>query len=291
MKELAMYAVMGVTGKVGGAVARALAETGAPVRAIVRDAAKGKAWAAQSDVALADVHDKSALAAAFAGCEGVFVMLPPTFDPAPGFPEAAAMIASLREALLLAAPGRIVALSTIGAQAAEPNLLNQLGMLERALADLPTPVTFLRAAWFIENAASDVASARDEGVIHSYLQPLDRAVPMISSEDVGRTAAALLQAPWAGHRVVELEAAERVSPLDLVQAFAEALGRPVRAEVVPRNEWEAIFRAEGMRNPTPRMQMLDGFNAGWIDFLDRGAGARKGAISLKQTVAALVRQA
>ncbi len=46
-----------------------------------------------------------------------------------------------------------------------------------------------------------------------------------------------------------------------------------------------------MRNPEPRMQMLDGFNAGWIDFPDQGAGARKGAISLRQAVAALVRQA
>jgi uncharacterized protein YbjT (DUF2867 family) len=285
-----MYAVMGVTGKVGGAAARGLLEAGASIRAIVRDAAKGEAWSGQADVALADIHDTAALAAAYAGCEGVFVMLPPTFDPSPGFPEAAAMIASLKAALLQAAPGRIVVLSTIGAEATQPNLLNQLGMLEQALADLPTPVTFLRAAWFIENAAWDVAPARDAGVIRSYLQPLDRPVPMISSEDVGRTAAALLQAPWVGHRVVELEAAERVSPLDLAQAFADALGRPVRAEAVPRSEWETIFRAEGMRNPTPRMQMVDGFNAGWIDFPDRGAGARKGAISLKQAVAALVRQ-
>jgi len=285
-----MYAVMGVTGKVGGAVARGLLEAGAPVRAIVRDRAKGEAWSARAEVALADIEDTAALAAAFAGCDGAFVMLPPMFDPMPEFPEAAAMISRLKAALIEAAPGRIVVLSTIGAEATQPNLLNQLGMFERALADLPMPVTFLRAAWFIENAAWDVASARDEGVIRSYLQPLDRAVPMISSEDVGRTAAALLQAPWVGHRVVELEAAERVSPFDLARAFAEALGRPVRAEAVPRGEWEAIFRAEGMRNPLPRIQMLDGFNAGWIDSPDRGAGARKGAISLKRAVAALVRQ-
>jgi len=286
-----MYAVMGVTGKVGGAVARGLLEAGAPVRAIVRDATKGEAWSARADVALADIHDTPALAAAFAGCEGVFVMLPPTFDPSPGFPEAATMISSVRDALLQSAPSRIVALSTIGAEATQANLLNQLGRLEQALADLPTPVTFLRAAWFIENAAWDVASARDQGVIRSYLQPLDRAIPMISSEDVGRTAASLLRTPWTDHRVVELEAADRVTAHDLAQAFAQALGRPVRAEPAPRSDWEATFRAEGMRNPEPRMQMLDGFNAGWIDFPDHGASARKGAISLQEAIAALVRQA
>ena len=40
-----MYAITGVTGHVGGATARALLAAGAPVRAVVRDAEKGSAWA------------------------------------------------------------------------------------------------------------------------------------------------------------------------------------------------------------------------------------------------------
>jgi hypothetical protein len=43
-----------------------------------------------------------------------------------------------------------------------------------------------------------------------------------------------------------------------------------------------------MKNPTPRMQMIDGFNEGWIDFPDRGAHARKGAISIDQAIATLI---
>jgi NAD(P)H dehydrogenase (quinone) len=43
----------------------------------------------------------------------------------------------------------------------QPNLLNQLGLVEKALGALPTPVCFLRAAWFMENVAWDVAPARD----------------------------------------------------------------------------------------------------------------------------------
>jgi uncharacterized protein YbjT (DUF2867 family) len=111
---------------------------------------------------------------------------------------------------------------------------------------------------------------------------------MVSAADVGRVAADLLQERWRGKRVVELEAAQRVSPNDLAAAFAEALGHPVRAEVVPRDRWESIFRAQGMKNPTPRMQMLDGFNAGWIDFPNGGAHARKGSISLNQAISALI---
>jgi NAD(P)H dehydrogenase (quinone) len=285
-----MFAITGITGKVGAAVARSLLSDDQSVRAILRDRSKGAAWAQLGcDIAVADISDTAALAAAFEGTEGVFVVLPPVFDPAPGFPEAARFIDSLRAALARAKPAKVVALSTVGADARQPNLLNVLGRMEEALGSLPMPVTFLRAAWFMENAAWDIPSAK-KGLIQSYLQPLDRPVPMVSTDDVGRAAAELLKERWEGKRVVELEGAQRVSPNALAAAFAKVLGTPVRAEVVPRDRWESIFRTQGMKNPTPRMQMIEGFNAGWIDFPDRGAHARKGAISVDQAIATLIQR-
>ena len=198
------------------------------------------------------------------------------------------MIATLRAALRMSPPRRVVALSTIGADAGRTNLLSQLGLLEQELATLDTPITLLRPAWFMENAALDVGSARERGTIQSYLQPLDRAVPMIATADVGRTIADLVQETWDGVRVVELEAAQRVSPDAIAAAFGKALGKPVKAEIVPRGEWDATFRAQGMKNPLPRIQMLDGFNQGWIEFADRGAGARKGQLGIDEVIAALV---
>jgi uncharacterized protein YbjT (DUF2867 family) len=285
-----MYAVTGITGKVGAAVARSLLSADQLVRAVVRDRGKGAAWANLGcDVALADLLDAGALTKAFEGMEGVFAMLPPVFDPTPGFPEARGYIAAMYAALAEAKPKKVVALSTIGADAPQPNLLNALGLMEDALKALPMPVVFLRAAWFMENAALDIAPAK-EGIIQSYLQPLDRSIPMIATDDVGRTAAALLQEEWEGRRVVELEGAQRVSPTALAAAFAKALAQPVRAEAVPRDRWESIFRAQGMKNPTPRMQMIDGFNAGWIDFPNRGANARKGSIGIDQAIATLIQR-
>jgi NAD(P)H dehydrogenase (quinone) len=285
-----MYAVTGITGKVGAAVARSLLSAGQLVRAVVRDRGKGAAWTNLGcDIAVADFMDAEALTKAFAGTEGVFAMLPPVFDPAPGFPEAREFIASMYTALAAAKPKKVVALSSIGADALSPNLLNVLQLLEDALKTLPTPVAFLRPAWFMENAAWDIASARD-GSIQSYLQPLDRLIPMIATDDVGRTAAALLQEHWEARRVIELEGTQRVSPNALADAFAKALAQPVRAEAVPRDRWEPIFRAQGMKNPTPRMQMLDGFNAGWIDFPNRGANARKGCIGIDQAIAAMIQR-
>lgn len=84
-----MYAITGITGKVGGALARTLLANGKAVRAIVRDQAKGTSWAALGcDVALAEMEDGKALSAAFAGTEAVFILPPSEFDPEPGYPEA-----------------------------------------------------------------------------------------------------------------------------------------------------------------------------------------------------------
>ena len=63
-----MYAITGITGKVGGALADALLNAGLPVRAVVRDAAKGEVWKARGcEVAIAEMEDSEALAEAFAG--------------------------------------------------------------------------------------------------------------------------------------------------------------------------------------------------------------------------------
>ena len=286
-----MYAIMGVTGQIGGVVARTLLAARQPVRAVVRDAGKGQAWADRGcKVALATIEDAVSLAAAFQGTEGVFVLVPPNFDPRPEFPEAQAIGVALRSALEAARPDRVVYLSTIGAQASQSNLLSQHTIIERALGGLSGSTTFLRPAWFMENCRWDVAPAREQGVIPSFLQPLDKPVPMVATADVGRVAAALLQEPWSGHRVVELEGPQRVAPNEIAAAFTRLLGKSVRMEAVSRESWEALFRSQGMKNPLPRMQMLDGFNEGWIEFENGEAGSRKGSVNLDVVLRELIEE-
>ena len=185
---------------------------------------------------------------------------------------------------------RVVYLSTIGAQATQSNLLTQHTIIEQALRELPMPITFLRPAWFMENSSWDVAPARDSGVIPSFLQPLDKPVPMVATADIGRVAAELLQETWNGRRVVELEGPHRVTPNEIAATFADLLGRPVRMEAVPRETWEPLFKSQGMKNPTPRIRMLDGFNEGWIEFEGGEAGSRKGQVALETVLKELIDQ-
>ncbi|WP_394834557.1 NAD(P)H-binding protein [Pendulispora rubella] len=284
-----MYAITGITGKVGGNVARTLLAAGKPVRAIVRDAGKGEEWARLGcEVALATVEDSTALARALEGATAAFILPPPAFDPQPGFPEARALAQSFVRALTLAKPARALYLSTIGADAPHENLLSQHTLIEAALGGAALPLTILRPAWFLENAAWDVPTARDAGMVPSYLQPLDKPFPMVAIKDVGRVAAELLQETWTGQRIVELEGPTRVSPNDLARALGRALGKPVHATAVPPATWQDLFLAQGMKNPGPRVRMLEGFNEGWIEFRGGGKEALKGRIPVDAAIAALV---
>jgi len=287
-----MFVIMGITGKVGSAVANTLLDANQPVRAIVRHTDKGKDWAQRGcEIAIADSNDESSLKIAFKGAKGVFVMLPPTYSPSEDFRETKIMVNNLYKALDEARPERIVCLSTIGADATQPNLLNALQILEKGLSNLPIPIAFVRAAWFMENSAWDVDSAVKEGVIQSYLQPLDKPVPMVATADIGRVAAELLQQSlWKSIKIIEIEGPSRVTPYDIAKTFSKLLSKEVRVEAVARDKWESIFIAQGTTNPSPRIQMLNGFNEGWIEFQNGGASSIKGKVLLDTVIQQLLAQ-
>src|ERR1700726_3583358 len=100
-----MYAITGITGKVGGALARSLLAEELPVCAVIRDQAKAAEWKARGcDIALAEMDDSVGLASAFKGAEGVFILPPSEFDPEPDFPEAERVIKAISTALAIARP-------------------------------------------------------------------------------------------------------------------------------------------------------------------------------------------
>ena len=116
----------------------------------------------------------------------------------------------------------------------------------------------------------------------------DKPVPMVAAADVERVAAELIQTTWSGRSVVELDAPQRVTPAKIAATFADLLGRPVRIDGVPRGTWESLFQSQGIKNPTPRIQMLDGFNEVWIEFESGEAGSRKGKVELRTVLQRLI---
>jgi len=289
-----MYAIMGITGKVGGSTARALLKDGEKVRGIVRNRAKATEWeAAGVELAVAGMDDAAALESSFRGVEGVFVMIPPNFAPAAGYPETRAIVAALHKALAAARPAKAVCLSSVGAHRLSGlGLITQPHILEQEMSSLPISTAFLRAAWFMDNYQWDVSPARDEGAIEAFLNPPERAFPMVAADDIGCLAAKTLKQEWKGNRYLELEGPARYSPLDAAAAFSRLLKRQVAAKTVPRDQWAGLFEEQGMApdRTGPRMEMLDGFNSGWIDFEHAGAEHVRGSRTLEEVLQDLLRR-
>jgi NAD(P)H dehydrogenase (quinone) len=287
-----MYAIMGITGQVGGAVADQLIASGEKIRAVVRNSAKASTWAARGvQLTEADYDDAAALEQAFRGTSGVFAMIPPNFAPSPDLRESRKTIDALATALNRARPAKVVYLSSIGAQQSTGlGLITALHLLEESLDALPIPTAALRAGWFMENSVWDVAPARDQGKLFSYLQPLDHEFPLVATRDIGKIGADTLLQTWQGHRHLEVGGPRRYSPRDIAAAFSKALNKSVEPITVPRDEWVKKFVAQGTpEDRTPlRVQMLDAFNSGWIDFGIPGTEPTAGTTELDTVIQSLV---
>jgi uncharacterized protein YbjT (DUF2867 family) len=287
-----MYAIMGITGRVGGAIAENLLAQREQIRAIVRNAKKAALWKDRgAEIALADFDDPNALASAFEGADGVFLMLPPDFAPAPGFPETRKILASYHAALSKAVPKKAVYLSSIGAeQNSGLGLITSSHLLEQTLGDLPIAHGFLRPGWFMENHGWDVTTAQSEGKIFSNLYPLDRKFSLVATADIGKAGADVLRQDWTGTRHIEVAGPEQYSPNDIARALSGALGRTVEAVAVPREKWTEFFVGQGMPEgrTEPRAEMVDGFNSGWIHFGVPGTEHITGTTSLTAVIAKLV---
>jgi len=286
-----MYAVVGASGSTGGATARALLEGGAPVRVVVRDAAKGEAWRARgAEVALADLGDADALARAFAGVRAAYVLNPPAYAAPDLFAAAEALATSIATAVERARLPRLVVLSSMGAHLAQGS--GNIGtnrIFERVLGALDCAVVFLRPAYFMENWAWVAPVAAQAGVLPSFLLPTDRRIAMVSAADIGELAARALR-DEAQRGVIQLEGPGAYSADDAAAAFGAALGKPVAAVPVPEAQWETNLQNSGFspRTIAAWIEMFRGFNSGAIGFDARAEAPLRGRVGLEEAVRQLL---
>jgi uncharacterized protein YbjT (DUF2867 family) len=172
-EELAMahktYAITGATGHVGKVVVEKLKSQGHQVRRIAHSAG-------------IDVNEALALARAFEGVDGVFLLIPPAYK----VPDVRAwqndVGAKLADAVKTARVPRVVFLSNVNAEYQEgtgiilglhdrEKRLNGLGILE---------LVHLRPTAFMENDLNAIESIARFGVYSGAFKP-DAALPMIAT--------------------------------------------------------------------------------------------------------------
>lgn len=117
----------------------------------------------------------------------------------------------------------------------------------------------------------------------------DQRIPMVSTIDVGQTAAALLREDWAGQRIVELSGPEDWSAGDVAAAFAEVRGRPVTPVFIPPEQRHAVLVGEGVPSEvaTALLDMYEGIAEGRF-VRENGTEHRRGTVSLMAAIERIV---
>ncbi len=287
---MAKYVVLGATGQTGAATTNALMER-ATVRVAVRSESKGAAWKERgAEVAIVeDVADVDALARAFEGVAGAYVLNPPDYSSDDMFARARQVASAIVEATRRARLPKMVALSSVGSHLSRGtgNILTT-HILEEALKGLQTEVAvgFVRAAGFMENWQPLMSVAQEKGILPSFYTPLERAMPMVATADIGQACADGLMQEWQGTQVWELHGPQAVSPNQVAASFGKALNRDVQAVVVPASEWPAMLAQMGNSPAAVESysEMMRAFNNGTLVFEEHGTKKINGKTTINEVV-------
>ncbi|HEY0466076.1 MAG TPA: NmrA family NAD(P)-binding protein, partial [Polyangiaceae bacterium] len=279
-----MFVITGATGNTGSVAAEALLDAGKRVRAVVRNAAKAKHLAARgAELVEADLSDEAALVEAFRGADGVYLLSPPDVTLADFFTVRKQLVHGLARAVKAAAVKHVVFLSSAGAQhSAGTGMIVSTYAGEPALRATGLPVTFVRAAYFMDNWASVLTPAQKDGLLPSFIAA-SRAIPMVASRDIGKTVArALLDGP-RGTRIIELGGPREVSPAEVAATLSKILEREVKVAELPLEAALPTFSSFGFSQSVAEgfREMFQGIENGKVSWEGGRAEAARGTTSLE----------
>jgi uncharacterized protein YbjT (DUF2867 family) len=243
-----MNTVLGASGQVGSAVVDNLLKNRQPVRGVIRNKKKAarlkKAGAA---VAVADIHDESALTASFRDATAVLVLTPETGEEPDLMKDTRAVLQNYRKAVEKSSARKIVGLSSVGAQHEKGtgNLMMSY-MLEHAFEGLPVKQIFVRPSYYFSNWLEYVDTVKADGVLPTFF-PVDLSIPMISPMDVAEIIARVMMENKNEdlQTVYELEGPAWYSSIDVADTFSEILGIKVVTKQIARSEWEKTLKPLG----------------------------------------------
>ncbi|GAB2975469.1 SDR family oxidoreductase [Frigoribacterium salinisoli] len=213
----ARLAVTGATGAVGGAVARALAAEGVPLRLVVRDASRAPDLPG-AEVAVASYADGDAAEAALRGVEVLFMV---------SAGEAVDRLDQHRTFVDAAVRAGVRHVVYTSFQGAGPDAVFTLGRdhgaTEQHLVASGVGTTFLRDSFYLDSLVEFVDEA---GVLRGPAG--EGRVAAVARADVAAVAAAVLRDPEA-HRgaTYDVTGGEALTLSEVAARLSAATGRPV----------------------------------------------------------------
>ncbi len=269
-----MYVVTGVTGNTGSVVANRLLAEGKKVRGIGRSAERMQ-WLAQKggEAVAVDLTNTKALDAAFAGAEGVYVMLPPDLSTSDVRAHQDAVTESIAAALERSRVTHAVTLSSVGADKTEKTgpVVGLHRMEERLNRIAGLNVLHLRAGYFMQNTLAQIAPIQKQGIAMGPVSP-ELKLPMIAARDIGAAAAdELLKLDFRSHQSRELLGPRDITYSECATIIGKAIGRPELKYVQPPEEQiRAAMQQMGMSADFVRLilEMAAALNSGYMKALE-----------------------
>ncbi|TSJ34889.1 sugar nucleotide-binding protein, partial [Mucilaginibacter corticis] len=163
------YIILGGTGHIGTALAKALEDRGERVLAAGHDEV--------------DVFDTRSLSGFFGQRERAFILNPPAPPDADTLEQETKSMLAIIAAVKNSSLEKIVAASTYGAQAG--NHIGDLGVLyemEQGLKAQQVPLAIIRSAYYMSNFDQSLNVVRETGNLPS-LYPADFELPMVAPAD------------------------------------------------------------------------------------------------------------
>lgn len=159
-----MFVVVGATGNTGSAVVKTLLGKKQPVRIVVRSTEKGSTWEAKgAEVVVASLDDVSALAKAFEGATGIYLMIPPNYAATAWLSDQQVRLDRAAEAVQKSGAGHVAFLSSIGGQLPDgTGPIRAVHYGEGKLRASVRHLTILRSPYFMENWTPVVGAVKAE---------------------------------------------------------------------------------------------------------------------------------
>ncbi len=228
------YAVMGATGHIGQVLTEKLLEKGHTVKALGRDEKKLSGLKAKGAQTFSPAFDDAkALAEAFKGSDGVFVMIPPSY----AAEDFAAYQDHTGEAIAKAIQDsgvkHVVSLSSIGAE--QPSGTGPIAGLyrqEQRLNKLSgVHILHIRPSSFMENQYWSIPVIKTAGVNGSPA-PGNFPIPTVATQDIAVKVAELLdQLQFTGREAFDFTGPQEYTLTQVTTALGKAIGKPDLAYV------------------------------------------------------------
>ncbi|MGI5525902.1 NAD(P)H-binding protein [Streptomyces syringium] len=254
------------TGHVGSRVVRLLLQAGVRPRVLVRDPARlDEATRARVDVRRGDLTDAGFVREAVAGVRTVFWVDPTPHTTADPIEASLRTAAPLVEAARVGEVGRVVLLSSIGAEKRHGvGHIDALAGIEEQLDATGVDVLHLRCAYFFTNLLLDLEGL-SQGILTTAFDP-DHPMPWVDPRDIGDVVAArLLSDAWRGRVVQAVHGPEDLTFHQVARILTEALGRPVRLNPVSDDATRDALRAAGL--PASAVEGIVGMTTGSRDLV------------------------